>query len=108
MLNQVQHELVPPEVHFKQPETQDDTTSSFSLPHRPVSLALIWLRTSRVTRNNISYELHVQAEATLAACLVLCLRRCATSPLDDVFVAIPHCVQREAVKAAAGWDEGSG
>jgi hypothetical protein len=109
MLNQAQHELAPPEIHSKQPEMQDSSASA-SHPHRPVSLALIRLRTwSRETHNNISYELHVQAEAALAACLVLCLRRCAMSPLDDIFVATPHCVQREAVKAALGrMDAGGG
>jgi hypothetical protein len=85
---------VAPEIHSKQPETSED----IALSHRPVSLALIRLRTwSKLTRN-ISYELHVQAEAALAACLVLCLQTC--SPQDDIFVATPHRIQREAVKVA--------
>jgi hypothetical protein len=94
MLNQAQEDLVAPEIHFKQSGTPED----MSLPHRPVSLALIRLRTWSNHTRNISYELHVKAEAALAACLVRCLQRC--SPQDDVFVATPHRIQREAVKAA--------
>ncbi|KAF9529717.1 P-loop containing nucleoside triphosphate hydrolase protein [Crepidotus variabilis] len=61
----------------------------------PISLALIRLRTFPF---NISYESHVQAEAAVAAALVASLRKCA--PNDDIFVATPHRIQREAVKAA--------
>lgn len=94
MLNQAQTDLVAPEIHSKQPGTSED----ISLPHRPVSLALIRLKTWSKHTRDISYELHVQAEAALAACLVLCLQQC--SPQDDIFVATPHRIQREAVKAA--------
>jgi hypothetical protein len=93
MLNQAQKDLATPEIHSKQPETSED----IALSHRPVSLALIRLKTWSKHTGNISYELHVQAEAALAACLVLCLQRC--SPEDDIFVATPHRIQREAVKA---------
>lgn len=93
MLDQAQKDLVPPEIHPTR-----ETSGDISLAHRPVSLSLIRLRTwSRNTRN-ISYELHVQAEAALAVCLIRCLQRC--SPQDDIFVATPHRIQREAVKAA--------
>ena len=94
MLNQPQKDLVAPEIHSKQPGTSED----ISLSHRAVSLALIRLRTWSKHTRDISYELHVQAEAALAASLVLCLQKC--SPQDDIFVATPHRIQREAVKAA--------
>jgi hypothetical protein len=94
MLNQPQTDLVAPEIHSKQTETSED----ISLSHRPVSLALIRLKTWSKHTRDISYELHVQAEAALAASLVLCLQEC--SPQDDIFVATPHRIQREAVKAA--------
>jgi hypothetical protein len=94
MLNQPQQELVAPEIHSKQHGKSED----ISLPHRPVSLALIRLRTWSKHTRDISYELHVQAEAALAASLVRCLQEC--SPHDDIFVATPHRIQREAVKTA--------
>lgn len=94
MLNQAQTDLVAPEIHSKLPGTSED----ISLSHRPVSLALISLKTWSKHTRDISYELHVQAEAALAASLILCLQKC--SPQDDIFVATPHRIQREAVKAA--------
>ncbi|KAG6813299.1 hypothetical protein H0H92_012454 [Tricholoma furcatifolium] len=47
---------------------------------------------------DVAYETHVRGEAAVAAALVCALRRCA--PQDDIFVATPHRVQREAVKSA--------
>jgi hypothetical protein len=101
MFKRPQNVLVAPEMHPIMP------TNAFSgkgqmyevaPTHRPVSLALIRLRTWSAHSQNISYELHVQAEAAVAAALVLCLQSC--SPNDDIFVATPHRIQREAVKVA--------
>lgn len=98
MSNQPQNELAPPEIHSKPSTNLRDISKSATLAHQPVSLALVHLRTWSTHTHNISYELHVQAEAALAAALVTSLQRC--SPKDDIFVATPHRIQREAVKAA--------
>ena len=42
------------------------------------------------------YEMHVHGEAAVAASLVEFIRKC--SPHDDIFVATPHRIQREAVR----------
>jgi hypothetical protein len=101
MLKRPQNVLVAPEIHpimltnvFSDKGKMDEVAPT----HRPVSLALIRLRTWSAHTQNISYELHVQAEAAVAAALVLCLQSC--SPNDDIFVATPQRIQREAVKAA--------
>ncbi|KAJ8076718.1 hypothetical protein PM082_001141 [Marasmius tenuissimus] len=64
--------------------------------HMPVSLTLVRLKVGEGTE--VSYEAHVKAEAMLAAALVLQLQRCL--PGEDIFVATPHRVQRQAVWAA--------
>lgn len=67
--------------------------------HLSISLALIRLRTISNDRpESVGYELHVKGEAMLAASLVVTLQRCF--PEEDVFVATPHRVQRQAVNAA--------
>ncbi|EEB92510.1 hypothetical protein MPER_08967, partial [Moniliophthora perniciosa FA553] len=64
---------------------------------RPISLTLLRLGVRSRLDEEISYEMHVKAEATLAAALVCSLQRC--SPAEDIFVATPHRVQRHAVRA---------
>lgn len=66
--------------------------------HQPVSLSLIRLRTWSSTAGQFGYETHVHGEAAVAASLVAALLYCA--PDDDIFIATPHRVQREAVKTA--------
>ncbi|PPQ97003.1 hypothetical protein CVT26_006447 [Gymnopilus dilepis] len=68
------------------------------LAQRSVSLSSIRLQTWSTEFSNIPYDLHLQAEAAVAATLVLCLRTCC--PGDNIFVAAPYRVQREAVKSA--------
>lgn len=101
MFKRPQNVLVAPEIHPIMPTNvfsggckMDEVAPT----HRPVSLALIRLRTWSAHTQNISYELHVQAEAAVAAALVLSLQSC--SPNDDIFVATPHRIQRDAVKVA--------
>lgn len=65
---------------------------------RPISLAMIRLRTTCLHPEQLGYEVHVKGEARVAAALVRSLRQC--SPKDDIFIATPHRVQRQAVKAA--------
>lgn len=85
------------------PEVQSTTIQipgieELPLERRPVSLALIRLRSWAPRTQFITYESHVHAEAAVAAALVTLLRKC--SPNEDVFVATPHRIQREAVNAA--------
>ncbi|KAF7315520.1 AAA-12 domain-containing protein [Mycena indigotica] len=68
-----------------------------SVPHA-VSLALIRLQTTSRRPEGVGYEAHVRGEAVLAAAVVAALQRCC--PLEDIFVATPHRIQRQAVKAA--------
>jgi superfamily I DNA and/or RNA helicase len=68
-----------------------------AMPH-PISLALIRLQTITSRPEQIGYEVHVRGEAAIAASLVKSLRKC--SPGEDIFVATPHRIQRQAVKAA--------
>ncbi|KAJ3499450.1 hypothetical protein NLJ89_g10100 [Agrocybe chaxingu] len=98
MFNQPQSVLVAPEVHSTTPTNLLIGTSDVALTHRPVSLALVRLRTWSARTPNIAYEVHVRGEAAVAAALVISLRKC--SPNDDIFVATPHRIQREAVKSA--------
>jgi len=98
MLRQPQSVLVAPEVHSLTPENLVNGTSEVAIVHRPVSLAMVRLKTWSSQIQHIGYELHVHGEAAVAAALVTSLRRC--SPNDDIFVATPHRIQREAVKAA--------
>lgn len=98
MFRQPQSVLVAPKVHSNMPTNVPTGTSEVEITHRPVSLAMIRLRTWSSQTQHIGYELHVHGEAAVAAALVTSLRRC--SPNDDIFVATPHRIQREAVKAA--------
>jgi len=68
------------------------------LSHRPVSLSLLRLRAYSSRTDDVTYEMHVRGEAIVAAALVIALRKCM--PNEDVFVATPHRIQREAVKTA--------
>lgn len=86
--------LIAPELQTPIP-TDVRVSGTSTTIHRPISLSLIRLRTYPL---NISYESHVQVEAAIAATLVTVLRKC--SPDDDIFVATPHRIQREAVKSA--------
>jgi hypothetical protein len=63
-----------------------------------VSLALLNLQTHASNPDKVGYEIHVRGEAAVAAALVCQIQRC--SPDDDIFVATPHRIQRQAVKAA--------
>lgn len=98
MYRRPQTVLTGPEVESESIQSKLDGTLNSSPLHRPVSLALVRLKTWSSTTDHIAYELHVNREAALAAALVASLQRC--SPDDDIFVATPHRIQREAVKAA--------
>lgn len=98
MYRRPQGVLVGPEIEPASTENKLDGTSSNSPLHHPVSLALIRLKTWSSTTDHIAYELHIKSEAALAAALVASLQRCC--PDDDIFVATPHRIQREAVKTA--------
>lgn len=99
MLRKPQTVLKAPRFSGKMPvaELEDDSTE-LDPNHQPVSLSLIRLRTWSSTTEQFGYETHVHGEAAVAASLVAALRYCA--PDDDIFVATPHRVQREAVKTA--------
>ncbi|PPQ75118.1 hypothetical protein CVT26_008296 [Gymnopilus dilepis] len=68
------------------------------LPNQAVSLALVCLRSWSKYPQGVSYEMHVQIEAVATAALVNFLQACC--PNDDIFVATPRRVQREAVRQA--------
>ncbi|KAJ3861900.1 AAA domain-containing protein [Lentinula novae-zelandiae] len=53
---------------------------------------------SRKHRENVGYELHVKAEAAVASALIATIQEYL--PGEDIFVATPHRIQRQAVKAA--------
>ena len=97
MLRQPQALLQPPRretmSHGIVPQPMDLST----IP-RPISLAMIRLQTTSRRPEQLGYEVHVKGEARVAAALVQSLRK--SSPGDDIFVATPHRVQRQAVKAA--------
>lgn len=95
MLRKPQNLLKPPRHQLSSSEATGLTTN-LTLSHRPISLALIKLRT--FSMSHVAYEMHVNGEAAVAACLVEYIRKC--SPNDDIFVATPHRIQREAVKNA--------
>ncbi|KAF9268558.1 hypothetical protein L218DRAFT_1047886 [Marasmius fiardii PR-910] len=63
----------------------------------PISFTLLRLELDGRSQE-VSYEVHIKAEAMLVAALVLQLQRC--SPTEDIFVATPHRVQRQAVRSA--------
>lgn len=98
MYRRPQRVLASPEIEPASMESKLDGPLHSSPLHRPVSLALVRLKTWSSNTDHIAYELHVNREAALAAALVASLQRC--SPDDDIFVATPHRIQREAVKTA--------
>ncbi|KIM40311.1 hypothetical protein M413DRAFT_73826 [Hebeloma cylindrosporum] len=98
MFGEPQSVLVAPQLHSTTPTNLPAGTSEVAITHRPVSLAMVRLRTWSSQTQHIGYESHVHGEAAVAAALVASLWRC--SPNDDIFVATPHRIQREAVKAA--------
>ncbi|KAG5637725.1 hypothetical protein H0H81_003435 [Sphagnurus paluster] len=99
MLREPQDVLTPPGLPFSE-ITSGILAPGSAPPPQAISLALIKLKTRSMNSRpkDTSYEAHVRAEAAVAAALVTLIQRC--SPHDDVFVATPHRVQREAVKAA--------
>ena len=98
MFRQPQSVLVAPKIHSTIPTKLPSGSSEVTITNRPLSLAMIRLKTWSSQTQHIGYELHVHGEAAVAAALVASLWRC--SPNDDIFVATPHRIQREAVKAA--------
>jgi hypothetical protein len=97
MLRQPQDILKPPQIKLA-PEETTRIVADPTLKHHPVSLALIRLKTWSSPSDHVPYEMHVHGEAAVAASLVDFIRKC--SPNDDIFVATPHRIQREAVKNA--------
>ena len=93
MLRKSQEILHPPRLQLPLAETTGIITD-LTLSHQPISLALIRLR--MIPSEHMPYEMHVHGEAAVAASLVEFIRKC--SPHDDIFVATPHRIQREAVK----------
>ncbi|EFI28211.1 hypothetical protein CC1G_14236 [Coprinopsis cinerea okayama7 len=85
---------------FKATTTASGTDKKLGLDlgHYPVSLSLVRLKTLSSRSDQFGYETHVHGEAAVAAALIACIRYCC--PEDDIFVATPHRIQREAVKAA--------
>jgi hypothetical protein len=98
MAKQPQTVLVAPKIHSIAPNISRGAPVDASLAHLPVSLSLIHLQTWSSHTEHVGYESHVQGEAAVAASLVKLLQRC--SPHEDIFVATPHRIQREAVNAA--------
>lgn len=97
MLRKPQNLLKPPQLKLT-PEEITKAARSLALDHQPISLALIRLRTWSRSFSHVAYEMHIHGEAALAASLVEFIRKC--SPDDDIFVATPHRIQREAVRNA--------
>jgi hypothetical protein len=98
MLRQPQNTLKPPPISGLSDYADSSANSTDIAPH-PISLALLRLETFSSRRSEgIGYEVHVRAEALVAAALITSIQRSA--PSDDVFVATPHRVQRQAVKTA--------
>ncbi|KAJ6589935.1 hypothetical protein DFH09DRAFT_219264 [Mycena vulgaris] len=95
MLRKPQTVLAPPPITL---ERQTPTVVSDSLTPTPISLALLRLQTDSSQPEGVGYEAHVRGEAALAAALITSIRRC--SPGEDIFVATPHRIQRQAVRAA--------
>lgn len=103
MLRQPQNLLQPP---HRNPVEKSAEMDISAMPH-PISLTLIKLECLAARPEQTPYEVYVRGEATVAAALVRSLQKC--SPSEDIFVATPHRVQRQAVKAAlqAGDDSDS-
>ncbi|KAJ7204269.1 AAA domain-containing protein [Mycena rebaudengoi] len=77
--------------------TLRDTLTSCLTP-TPTSMALVRLHTRTARHEGVIYEAHVRGEAALAAALVSLIRKC--SPEENIFVATPYKIQRQAVKSA--------
>ncbi|KAJ7125177.1 AAA domain-containing protein [Mycena epipterygia] len=97
MLRKSQTVLSPPPITLNRKATIDAAASD-SLTPTPISLALLRLQTESAQPEGVGYEAHVRGEAAVAAALITSIRRC--SPGEDIFVATPHRIQRQAVKAA--------
>jgi hypothetical protein len=104
MLRQPQALLQPPRLDAMVNDSGTQVVDFNAVPH-PISLALIRLQTVTSRPEHVGYEVHVRGEATIAASLVKSLRKC--SPGEDIFVATPHRIQRQAVKAALDSEEDS-
>lgn len=98
MLRRPQTLLQPPRLDNTVNKTGTQVVDLSVLPHHPISLALIRLETVTSRPEQVGYEVHVRGEAAIAAALVKSLRKCF--PTEDIFVATPHRIQRQAVKAA--------
>ncbi|KAF5393462.1 hypothetical protein D9757_000477 [Collybiopsis confluens] len=99
MLKRPQNILSPPFIPHVAPKSKTKKIDPSDFVPRPISLALMRLQTtSKKHRENVGYELHVKAEAALAASLIATIRQ--QLPEEDIFVAVPHRIQRQAVKAA--------
>ncbi|KAF7362302.1 AAA-12 domain-containing protein [Mycena venus] len=103
MLRKPQTVLRPPPITLERRTSTNTGTATVidtgdSLTPTPISLALVRLQTESSRPEGVGYEAHVRAEAALAAALIMSIRRCA--PGEDIFVATPHRIQRQAVKAA--------
>ncbi|KAJ7287131.1 P-loop containing nucleoside triphosphate hydrolase protein [Mycena rebaudengoi] len=96
MLRKPQKVLRPPPIAAIRGSTVD--ASSELLAPTPISLALLRLQTESIQSEGVGYEAHVRGEAALAAALITSIQRC--SPGEDIFVATPHRIQRQAVRAA--------
>ncbi|RXW24968.1 hypothetical protein EST38_g889 [Candolleomyces aberdarensis] len=106
MLREPQSTLEPPKYQKDVPITGElASTAGLDLSHQPISLSLIRLKTWSSSAAQFGYETHVHGEAALAASLVAAIQFCC--PEDDIFVATPHRVQREAVKTALARIKGS-
>ncbi|THV06208.1 hypothetical protein K435DRAFT_645834 [Dendrothele bispora CBS 962.96] len=99
MLRKPQTILKPPPINSLAAPSLVDSPSVTEIAPHPISLALLQLETLSARRTEgISYEIHVRGEAQVAAALIMSIQRCA--PSDDIFVATPHRVQRQAVRTA--------
>jgi hypothetical protein len=74
------------------------TVSTQDSTHLPISLSLIELRTRSSQPEEVGYDTYVRGEASVAAHLVSLIRR--SCPEDNIFVATPHRIQRQAVRNA--------
>jgi hypothetical protein len=92
MLRERQH-LKPPSHHQPKPAAAESSDGPL-----PISLALIRIQTRSILPEKMGDEKYLRGEAAVAASLVSLLQRC--SPKDDIFVATPHRIQRQAVKEA--------
>lgn len=104
MLRHPQNLLQPPHLDTITNGIDAQAMDISAVPH-PISLALIRLQTITTHPDQVAYEVHVRGEAAIAAALVKLLRR--SSPSEDIFVATPHRIQRQAVKAALDFEEAS-